>query len=107
MLSNRRAKRRPGKYEGSKRREARKGRYDYSSGSGRPHRVRSGGSGQRRSGDRQIRQYVVAEAYNRSFLSGIVRKLRSLFYSGFVRVKYHRVFSAVDTAIKNFQSETK
>lgn len=58
-------------------------------------------------GDKQIRQYVMAEAYNRSFLSGIVRNLRSLFYSGFVRVKYHRVFSAVDTAIKNFSTETK
>ena len=54
MLSNRRAKRRPGKYEGSKRREARKGRYDYSSGRGRPVSVRSGRSGRRRSGDREI-----------------------------------------------------
>ncbi len=58
-------------------------------------------------GDRQIRQFVVAEAYHRSFLSGIVRKLRSLFYSGFVRVKYHRLLSVVDTAVKNIHNEMK
>ena len=32
-------------------------------------------------GDKQIRQFVAAEAYHRFFLSGILRKLRSLFYS--------------------------
>lgn len=58
-------------------------------------------------GDKQIRQYVAAETYHRSFLSGIVRKLRSLFYSGFVWVKYHRLLFMVDTAVKNFHSETK
>ncbi|HIS44827.1 MAG TPA: spore cortex biosynthesis protein YabQ [Candidatus Scatomorpha merdigallinarum] len=56
MYINRRKTIRAGTTEGSASREARKGRYDYSSGSGRPHRVRSGGSGQRRSGDRQIRR---------------------------------------------------
>lgn len=58
-------------------------------------------------GDKQIRQFVAAEAYHRFFLSGILRKLRSLFYSGFVRVKYHRLFSVVDTAINDIRGELK
>lgn len=58
-------------------------------------------------GDKQIRQFVAAEAYHRSFLSGILRKLRSLFYSGFVRVKYHRLLSVVDTAVKDVRNEMK
>lgn len=57
--------------------------------------------------DKQIRKYIAAEAYHRSFLSGIVRQLRILFYDVLVRVKYHRLLSAVDTAVKNFHSETK
>lgn len=58
-------------------------------------------------GDKQMRQFVVAEAYHRSFLSDIVRKLRSLFYSGFVWVKYHRLLSMVDAAINDIRSEMK
>ena len=58
-------------------------------------------------GDKQIRQFVAAAAYHRFFLSGILRKLRSLFYSGFVRVKYHRLFSVVDTAINDIRGELK
>ena len=57
--------------------------------------------------DKQIREYIVAEAYHRSFLSGIVRQLRNIFYDVFFRVKYHRLFSAVDAAVKDFHSETK
>lgn len=53
MVNNRR-RHGAGKNEGSTRREARKGRYDYSSGGGRPHGLRSGGSGLRRGGDREI-----------------------------------------------------
>lgn len=58
-------------------------------------------------GDKRIRQYVVAEAYHRSFLSGIIRQLRSRFYDVLVCVKYHRLLSAVDTAVMNFHSETE
>ena len=57
--------------------------------------------------DKQMCQYVVAEAYHRSFLSGIIRQLRSRFYNVLVCVKYHRLLSAVDTTVKNFHSETK
>ncbi len=57
--------------------------------------------------DRQIRQFVAVEAYHRSFLLGIVRKLRSLFYSVFVHVKHHRILSVVDIALNDIPSEMK
>lgn len=53
--------------------------------------------------DRQIRQFVVAEAYHRFFLLGIVRKFQSLFYSLLVRIKYHQLLSVVDAAVDNIK----
>ena len=55
-------------------------------------------------GDRQMRQLVVAEAYHRSILSGALRKLRSLFSTMSVRIRYHRIFSIVDNAVRDLQS---
>ena len=48
------AQRRAGKHEGSTSREARKGRYDYPSGRGRPVSVRPGRHRRREGGDREI-----------------------------------------------------
>ena len=57
--------------------------------------------------DNQIRKLIAAEAYHRSILSSIIRRLRSLFYDVLVHVKYHRLISVVDMAVKNIRSETK
>lgn len=54
MMYKRRRHSHAAQYEGSVRREAHKGRYDYTAGGGRPVSVRPGGHGRRLGGDREI-----------------------------------------------------
>ncbi len=57
--------------------------------------------------DKRIRKFITEEVYHRSFLPVVARQLRKRIRGVLVRVKYHRLLSAVDAAAKDFHSETK